>query len=67
MQHDHKTAMAMVAASNKYVTEQNNHSKRMKQVKFPEEELFNVENLSIKDSENDQRPADIFSESEDDL
>ena len=57
--------MEMVAAANNSVA--NHNSKRKSQVKFNEEELNNFESLSIADSEFDQRPDDVFSESDEDL
>ena len=55
----------MVAAANKSVAEYN--PKRKAQVKFDQEELNNFENLSIADDDMDQRPDDVFSESDEDL
>ena len=64
---DKETVMAMVEDATKKFIDQNYHPKRMKQVNFPTEELNNFEKLSIEDSENDQRPDDVFSETDNDL
>ena len=65
LQPNKESVLAMVAAANKSVAEYN--PKRKAQVKFDQEELNNFESLSIADDNMDQRPEDVFSESDEDL